>query len=1253
MQLRKLTVKNFRNIGHAQVDFGPGLNVLYGPNELGKSGLAEAIRAAFLVRPGSAAARQFIPWGSQLVPEVIVEFDTWHAEQEEEPDNGDEDSIEEASTATAVTRRLTKEFSRNGKASLHRLPASGGAILEAEGRAVEGDLQAILGWGIKPPGGKGSAGKKDASGMPVSYLTTALLGRQDRVAEIFTAELTQDRHESGRDALALALGALGQDPLVESVLRRLDKELKPVFSEKSGQHRRGQDSPIVQMTEKVKAQEQVVLKLERLQHESRNTQERFDAARKRQQELADRGKVLQESVTHWQTMQQALLAVHEACEHSADIESLRKELTTLREQQQDAERLHTEADKNLKECESSLSEAEKQQVAAQTNLEQLSNSRHEAESANREKHEASRSRCDQALERSKELQRISATRRDLEQQLADFSQRLEAQQIEVTHAERLLKVSELSEQLNQEQANAKIFDDSQKRCQQAEVAYQQQVDELNRSKKQLAAAEQEREESRERLQAAKESLGDASQSGNARVTQRSSLENRLRKAQGDYRLVKQLEDKRLQRDGHQQSVKELQEQKSRLDQQITDAEKNELTARSAAVRWRIGLAVAAVLLAAGFALAFAVPEQQVLGFIIAGVGAAGSAATFILQSQHIRTANASAAERAADGETRREVSSRLFLAESNVTSAENDYENASNECAELLTAKSISLNEALDHVKTATVAIDKFDSEPRDEILAHRTQAVAVAEAADEAAEIQVRELKQECDRLQQEANECHAAVVSAQTQMKPLKRLTDDELADMTTRLAAGCTALGLDPESQIITSVVATEQLSESRATARELQEEVNIMKAKLNDSNGENRIAELIATLSPVARALGDDLCEKFERGPDEDSLSRIVEHIEIKRNGIDEKLNSISDDKDEEIRTTEGKLRDALKLIETRKLDQQKASQKVTTAAGLLSDVNRQMEVKQHQLKQQAESGDPKQQLRMSIENYSGALSDWQQYLGRLDDGQLACLSPADLPDASSLLNVEALQAEATSMPLQFDDQRKQLEAAVDSLTQQLEANQSDTKKADESRHTLQGELQKVVGPAIEEEVAQAQEELARLQKQSKDLEEDFDAWKHLRDSLRKVDEQNSAHLGRQLAQPVQQAFRELTENRYGELTLSKQMSLDSITAQGDSRNAEEMSIGTRDQLATLIRMTLAAQLQSVLVLDDQLAHSDTERMKWFRERLRNSSNDHQHQIVVVTCRCEDYVDQAEQPDDVRVIDMAKKIRPVDLEGESGN
>jgi hypothetical protein len=60
--------------------------------------------------------------------------------------------------------------------------------------------------------------------------------------------------------------------------------------------------------------------------------------------------------------------------------------------------------------------------------------------------------------------------------------------------------------------------------------------------------------------------------------------------------------------------------------------------------------------------------------------------------------------------------------------------------------------------------------------------------------------------------------------------------------------------------------------------------------------------------------------------------------------------------------------------------------------------------------------------------------------------------------------------------------------------------------------------------------------------------------------------------------------------------------------------ECLSVGTREQFAPLVRLAIAAQLQTALVLDAQLVHSDTARLQWFRERLCTSARDRQHQIV---------------------------------------
>ena len=64
------------------------------------------------------------------------------------------------------------------------------------------------------------------------------------------------------------------------------------------------------------------------------------------------------------------------------------------------------------------------------------------------------------------------------------------------------------------------------------------------------------------------------------------------------------------------------------------------------------------------------------------------------------------------------------------------------------------------------------------------------------------------------------------------------------------------------------------------------------------------------------------------------------------------------------------------------------------------------------------------------------------------------------------------------------------------------------------------------------------------------------------------------------------------------------------------------MGTREQLSTLYRLSLAEYLGSTIVLDDQLVQSDENRMDWFRALLTEKA--HSFQIVVFTCRPSDYL-----------------------------
>ena len=234
MFLLSLDVRNFQVLRDVRLKFGRGLNVVFGPNDLGKSTLAEALRVAFLLPATSTSGVNLRPWGTELVPSVVVKFEM----------NG-------------VIWQITKSFEgTKGNARLQRAGAGGSLTEEGSGRAVEEKLREILAWGVPGPGGRGAP-----KGLPESYLSTALLGRQDQVTAILAASPEDDGVDSGLELITNALGALGQDPLVGQLLQRLQQRTEKVFTE-SGQVRRAEDSPLVQLTNKIKDQKSRLDKLE-------------------------------------------------------------------------------------------------------------------------------------------------------------------------------------------------------------------------------------------------------------------------------------------------------------------------------------------------------------------------------------------------------------------------------------------------------------------------------------------------------------------------------------------------------------------------------------------------------------------------------------------------------------------------------------------------------------------------------------------------------------------------------------------------------------------------------------------------------------------------------------------------------------------------------------------------------------------------------------------------------------------------------
>lgn len=221
MWIRRLEVTHCAGIAAAGIDFAPGLNVLHGPNELGKSSLVAAIRAALLLQTSATAADTLRDWNSVESPTVGLIF-------EQEPGR---------------IWRVRKTFARGGNAYLDFSKDGEVFATESKGREVDGTLQTLLRWGIEPPGGRG--GRR---GMPSSLISTALLGEQSDVVAVLDQSLANDASTSGRDQLTEALQALAEDPRFKQVVDAVQEKVDEAFTA-TGRKRTGRGSPWASLRE--------------------------------------------------------------------------------------------------------------------------------------------------------------------------------------------------------------------------------------------------------------------------------------------------------------------------------------------------------------------------------------------------------------------------------------------------------------------------------------------------------------------------------------------------------------------------------------------------------------------------------------------------------------------------------------------------------------------------------------------------------------------------------------------------------------------------------------------------------------------------------------------------------------------------------------------------------------------------------------------------------------------------------------------
>ena len=1198
MRLESLQVHDFRGVRAATITFGRGITVLHGPNELGKSTLVEAIHAALFVPTTSQTGNDYTTWGGSSPACVTLSFEH-----------------------EGKLWRVSKRFGRRSEAKLESCELGSQRFREVvNGRGVEGKLRELLSWGIAPPGGRGPAPK------PESFLLTALLGRQGEVQAIFDTSLDDDRDGTGKSLVTRALGALDNDPLVSRMLDGLRSRVAAVFNANGGL-RTAADSPLARLQQHLRAQREV---LERLQ---------ADEAR---------GSSIQADVVRLQDNRQRLLGELEMAEAgrmaAAEYVERVRARATLQVQIDEIQGQLTQADTLA----AALAALDERLTAGKSNLETLKRTEEAAASALatvRVKLQTAAEEVARATEAAEQSQRVNdATLAQRQAELAMAKATAEARLSDVAAAEQLLAESARLEQQCGEAMAARdsavaatveatrTLEHATARAALEGLLSREQAAE--KATEQLAGAQQREQAAREQLDAAAAAIADAERRRDGGELELRSPD--INDAETETRVLQAVESHiSIARLRIEVEALEEASQRARTIRTSAQARRSEasdidrsvasrvLPTREQIALWRelehalksdstqvpvqssplIPVALAAVATLAGvfigirLGIGWSVPVALLAGLLAAAMV---GGLTWVSVQGRVRAQAAEHEQRARRRDRwAREVEPSLRAAglESLAVyeSAVADLERQKVEAQRL---RNQADRDDIDAGNAERAAIplesrrDELDRLERERPIA---DAVAVAERA--------QALGSDLDRVRLRLGEVRTARETARARVQ--------EEAN-----AAVARAIEHRRERQAEYDAAARELAAAETTLSLARQhcnpEEVTRLEARLAEIGDAPRI-----TVAEASTALDASRVRQAETSTLADTLKSRLEEAQLR---VAQTLADFGGNLLLARRQAQGDLDDIVGQLASLETSRTTNLASVARALEDAECAHRDIEL---QLSSASES----------LESAANVRSDAEAALATLETDAAA------LRGQLTAINRPALEQrlhQTASNPAFASPEGPQLDLAaanaeVDRLQQQLDRCTNDLNHA-------RGQLHLIAGHVGTERLSRQQEAVNLAHSEVLERERVERAALRLLREIESAEAERSTHLGRALAGPVTDAFRTLTGGRYGSIALAPDLRTEHVEAEGDVRPLGHVSVGTREQLATLLRLAIAGYLQTAVVLDDQLVHSDTGRLEWFKSCLRESARNHAHQVIVFTCRAGDYL-AADGPDDgVTAIDL---------------
>jgi DNA repair exonuclease SbcCD ATPase subunit len=227
------------------------------------------------------------------------------------------------------------------------------------------------------------------------------------------------------------------------------------------------------------------------------------------------------------------------------------------------------------------------------------------------------------------------------------------------------------------------------------------------------------------------------------------------------------------------------------------------------------------------------------------------------------------------------------------------------------------------------------------------------------------------------------------------------------------------------------------------------------------------------------------------------------------------------------------------------------------------------------------------------------------------------------DAEDLASAENRLRDATSHHAALPVPERVVTDAEVAAARSVVANtKADLDTIERDIQRTHGALDQVGGAVVRDRLRDVAEALEAAERREREVEAEYEAWSLLLEQMNQADAAQVSNLGQVFAPAVAARFEALTQQRYQSVRLSAQLGTEGVVVGGAVRPTERISVGTREQLSTLYRLSMAECLSTSVVLDDQLVQSDETRMDWFRELLAEKAR--LFQIVVFTCRPDDYL-----------------------------